>query len=238
MENLYYDLIPSSSQWKVGFIIDYKNEKLKTFFQSLSERRIAEIDEPLSMITYNIIEEENKREDKSPFVYDALYWSNDIRIGSSTLHGITSFIMSDRLKKIIENFELPEHRFYDVDITNIYSKESRRWYLLYMPENSLDYFDWIRCEFKLKPEFRLRNQIDTSYIGPNVVNSRDEFIKLRSKYRKNKIKKFLEFYKIKFKVKFDIMWGNVNILTVSDKLRKEILSKDINITMEPNSEIR
>lgn len=230
MESIFYDLKPTYSQWKVAFI-GHGEEELSNFFKALSERNIAEIDRPIPISTYNIIKNQNEWKDKCPFHNDVLEWKDDIILGSSTLHGITSIIISERLKLLLESFKLPRHKFYEVNLTNIHTKESRKWFLLYMPDDPMGFIDWELCEFKLTPKFKYRKKIKTSYVGPQIVSSREDFVKLRSKYRKEEVKMFLDFYKVVYKVNYDVMWGNLNKLVIGEKLKEEIESNEIKVSV-------
>ncbi len=72
-----------------------------------------------------------------------------------------------------------------------------------MPEHPMSFIDWPLCEFKLKPSFKDRDRVLVRYIGPQVVNSREEFAELRTKYRKRPIKLFLEFHRVAYNISYE-----------------------------------
>nr|WP_298997909.1 hypothetical protein [uncultured Allomuricauda sp.] len=65
------------------------------------------IENPILMSTYNTIESQEEWQDSSPFDYDALSWIDNILIGSENLpSGITYMIITKRLKKELEDFQI------------------------------------------------------------------------------------------------------------------------------------
>lgn len=237
MENIFFDLNPIYSHWKIAFTKKH-DEDAGYIFESLSERRMIEIENPIPMSTYSIIKDKEQWKEPSPFDFDALSWEDDIVLGSMSFSGgITSIIISQKFKKILENFKLPKHKLYPVHLTNIYSKESQDWFLLYMPDHPIDFFNWSSCEFKLKPSFKDKNKIPVEYIGPKVVSSREEFANLRTKYRNEPIKKFLEFHKVAYNVEYDIMWGNPNTLIINSKLKQKIETENLKVEITKRKDL-
>ncbi len=192
-------------------------------------------EDKIQMFLINI--ESNKDARKEiPFQSDILYWKNDITLDAySPFKGI---IISENLKNILSNYNLPPHFLYPLEIVNSESLElNNNYYLFYSHENMLDLTLFNESEYTY---YKRRKEIKKS-VGE--FNSFEEYDKEYDRvFDKENMK-----IKITNRVissDYDLLPSPLNYLRVKENFMKDknkleglIFKEQINLTIKQSNNL-
>lgn len=128
-------------------------------------------------------------------------------------------VVSGEMKKIMEKFMLPEHRFYPVMLHDLVGENNRekRYYLFHIIEDWLDQINFEETTFYNK---------DTEKIISEKIRNKHEFWDLNEQCYIN-YKQTIEPLKIKFKNELTYDLFHLGGFVVSEALKKRILDSGI-----------
>src|SRR5689334_15099453 len=96
---------------------------------TLAREEVLDMTRPIDMFLINIIRDKAVRRQK-PFEADMVYWTDDITYKAfRPRHGF-AMIVSGAMKTILENFSMPDHRYYPLNLINYENREETRMYFL------------------------------------------------------------------------------------------------------------
>jgi hypothetical protein len=124
-------------------------------------------------------------------------------------------IVSKRLMELIKGFNLPQHTWYEADLS-IY-KETRRYYVLHMLDRRFEELCFPKSRFTLKEKRMPYKEIQELDIG--FIKSKEEERKLGLKYFLEQ-KQLLEPKVLYYKKSYDIFWGRANGIYINEKVKE------------------
>ncbi|MFK7903553.1 MAG: hypothetical protein AB8B69_00435 [Chitinophagales bacterium] len=137
------------------------------------------------------------------------------------------WIISPKIKKVMERFKLPDHRFYEAKVKALHSQEIRTYYifhLLYSPFDKLFYEEII---FKAELESSTDNKIRIFEKG--YIRSKEHWFEerhtLSEKYKDYSIKMMPELFI--YKEEYDVLWGQMGPIVFNEKVKIALESEDL-----------
>ena len=152
-------------------------------------------------------------------------------------------LVSDRFKYLLQQFDLPEHRFFPVEVLiddAFFGSESRTYYLFYVPDRSFLYFDYEKTVFVEEQEEIDRQTYDsippyhsnsyftrqTAPLYPHPVRTPETFAAARKALKEQNPQRWLRPQEYVWKAGFDLITSGDKHLYrpvwVSENIKKAI----------------
>ncbi|WP_299123063.1 hypothetical protein [uncultured Tenacibaculum sp.] len=201
---------------------------------------------PLKFELIDSYEDLSEWDGETPFM-DIIRWSSDFTLGGNCPEkGGAGVIISEKVKKILEKYQLPPHRFYNIHMYCAYNKETRKDYYLFHiaggkagREDSV--MDYNKCTFKELSEDEEGNRIVVNKFPEGTINTREEYVEAclgqgniitLGSYpdleRPGKvIRNDLRFINRVFKHNVDVLWGVFNVIKISEEIKEELEKENI-----------
>jgi len=188
----------------------------------LGRQERLDINRSINMGLYNR-QSDDAQKKETPFKADLIYWRDDITLGVTKPELGAYVIISSKLKVILEQFSLPRHKFYKV---NLYcaeiQKSSMDFYLLFIYGYISNHTNFKKSEYTysdlktyeiLKKEYGAFNEkLSFSNKMKDFLRNKDILIKITRRF---------------FTVDYDIMWGIANQLWVNEKVKEVIENNNL-----------
>lgn len=137
------------------------------------------------------------------------------------------WIISPKIKKVVERFNLPEHRFYEAKVKALHSQEVRDYYifhLLYTPYDKLMYE-----EITFKAELESPTDSMVRIFEKGYIRSKEHWFEVRHKLSEKykdysvtmKPERFL------YKEKYDILWGSMGPIIFNEKVKTALENENL-----------
>jgi len=215
--------INNNSNWEWRAVL-HKNEdsRLGVIETINSDLELVISNEPIKMYLINVQSVKHDRKEK-PFEADLVYWLDDITLNAATPSIGACLIVSNALKSIIEQFSLPHHRFYPVNLINSEdTSQFQRYYLLHILGSIIDNTNYLKSEYS----YRLKGSKEVLKKETGTFDSYESYSKAERLSRKeNNI--FIEVSKRVLTVEYDIVWGIINHLRINTKVKNAIENSDL-----------
>jgi len=216
-----------NKEWRV--ILPPVEDKMLQLINIFNRGEKPIINRPINMGLINTNSEKSQRKE-IPFNVDLLYWLDDFMLGTSVPDG-AYIIVSSKLKKIIEKFNLPDHQFYRLNLyCTDYQEESQDYYLLYIFGNIHQFTNFPLSEYTYYYVYT----DEVIKIETGGFKDADTFFKARtalSNQLENKLDKKRASIKITKRVfteDYDVMWGVANHLTINERIKTVIDNANLN----------
>lgn len=154
---------------------------------------------------------------------DLIYWTDDITLNAFKPSGACYAIVSERLKRLLEEFNFHDHYYYPIVFTNIESnKKHKQYYILHVVSAFDSFTDYSKCTYEyysyntkaiIKTEVGSFNSLDELGIESNKAFNEDGV-------RLTIIERVLD-------VDYDLIWGISSILYVNNKIKLAVESSDL-----------
>ncbi|WP_237275896.1 hypothetical protein [Tenacibaculum ovolyticum] len=178
---------------------------------------------------------------ETPFM-DVMRWSSDFTLGGNCPEkGGAGLIITEKVKKVLEKYLLPPHRFYKAHIHSAYTKQTRKdYFVFHMPSERAGHsdrvLDYSKSTYKELSEDEDGNTIIVNEFLEGTLNTREEYIEAlvgRStiiplgsypdlerpgKEREN----WLRFINMVYKQHVDVLWGVFNSIVISQEIKEEL----------------
>ncbi|WP_075340678.1 hypothetical protein [Tenacibaculum agarivorans] len=228
----FYELSADVFQWEVKLA----GKKLHEVIVPINEEIFIEDKElPIKMELIDSYENIGEWEGETPFV-DIIRWSDDFTLGSTKPRGGALLIISNKVKKIIEKYNLPPHQFYPVEIKCKYVKETRSdYFLLHMIEDKEgEIVDFEKCTFKQLTRNEKDEKITIETYSEGIIKSRFEFTEAKmGRNERISLHKFKDYYGDEYdnyfeydnqvyKYNYDVLWGTPSFIFVSEEIKRHI----------------
>ena len=101
----------SRTNWEWNALLLTEENSRLDLIKKFKNNEFLNIEEPIQMLMVNVQSIKSDRKEV-PFKTDIIYFGNDITYGAFSPRMSCYMIVSQRLKKILENFKLPPHQYY------------------------------------------------------------------------------------------------------------------------------
>lgn len=209
-------------EWKAYYL---REEDDKTgLIESINNKNEYISSLVIKMLYVNIYKEIEKSSEEL-FLSDMVYWGDNITYKAYTPYGQGCMIVSKKLKKVFEDFALPPHSFYNVELFNELNRsKSNDYELLHIHGNSWEENLIIEeCVFELRDDFT----DEVLEVQKGGFKSYEEMLKISSKMSREEDKAYHMTEGV-FNIDYDVMWGVTNILYVNDKVKEAIEKESLN----------
>ncbi len=232
----FFEFAPNTFQWYVNLFSDDDYEHI--IVPMNKNIWIKEAVLPIKMRLIDSFENLDAWKGETLFV-DVLRWYTNLGTGDVEPDEGVSMIMSKKVKEVIEKYRLPEHRFYPISLyCKELNQESNDYFLFHITvDNALvgeDIIDYPKCTFVEITEDQDGNSIIVNNFPEGAIGSLEERYNLLSnglgtfkrKYGSKELthKNKLEFDNKVYKYDYDVLWGQSNVLFLSEEI-KEALEK-------------
>ncbi|WP_442266689.1 hypothetical protein ACSIGC_03050 [Tenacibaculum sp. ZS6-P6] len=231
----FYMLSPNTFQWKAILKGNKINDVLATI--KSKEEFINEKMLPLKMDMIDSYENKKLWKGDTIFV-DAITWSDDFTLGGNNPEVGAVMIISKSIKKVLENYNLPPHRFYPIDLKCDYVKEiNYDYFLLQMIGDNFsknEIVDFSKCTFIQQTRNDNGDRVTIEKYTEGIIENRVEYnevkrnnskkITIGSYLSKNgfELKNYFEFENEVYKYDYDVLWGVPDTIIVSEEIKKDI----------------
>ena len=187
----------------------------------ISREEELEMTGPITMFLINVIRDKAARRQK-PFQADLVYWSDDITYKAFIPRQGFAVIVSEAMKAILENFSMPRHRYYPLNLTNHENREeTRMYYLLQIFGSIMHIMDYEMSEYRYV-DLKTRNVVETQKGG--FANFEAFNQKRTERFNDNVM---LDFKSMALNTQHDVLWGFNNSLLVSESAKVVMESKGL-----------
>ncbi|WP_025667558.1 hypothetical protein [Aquimarina megaterium] len=239
----FFQFSANAFQWKVTL----KENKLHEIVVPIdNEEFISNSEFPIKMQLIDSYQNINEWKGDNAFV-DVFDWSNDYTLGGNQPEkGGAFLIISNKVKIVLEKYNLPDHRFYPLEIESTCFKENRdNYFLFHMIGNGIfgdEFIDYDKCTFEEITRDEEENKVLVKKYTEGTLNSNQEFKDVKLKNSEKIILGSYEYPDIPdyfmtndfnfvnkvFKHDYDILWGAPNFIFVSEQIKNELESMPIN----------
>ncbi|MFK7903552.1 MAG: hypothetical protein AB8B69_00430 [Chitinophagales bacterium] len=166
---------------------------------------------------------------KTPKFCDFHTWAGDFIHNPPLMGQIDGrlWIISPKIKKVMERFKLPDHRFYEAKVKALHSQEIRTYYifhLLYTPYDKLFYE-----KITFKAELKSPTDHMVRIFEKGCIRSKEHWFeerrKLSEKYEDYRITMMPE--RFLYKERYDILWGQMGPIIFNEKVKIALESEDL-----------
>ncbi|GAA3509193.1 hypothetical protein GCM10022393_21790 [Aquimarina addita] len=232
----FYNFRINAFQWKA---ILERNQMRKVFVPIDNNEWVKEENYPVKMDLVDSYQDLSQWKGDTPFK-DVINWSSDFTIGGLTHKAGAFMIMTQKVKEILEKYNLPPHRFYPTELFCKHYKETRKdYFVFHMIGKGVygdEYIDYLKCTF-------IESKRDVDYKKISIKTHPEGIIKSLDSYNniafgKNsflgtyeeklgsgeiKIKRNdLDFLNKVYKHDYDVLWGLPNLLYISEEIKQEL----------------
>jgi len=187
----------------------------------ISREAELEMAGPITMFLINVIRDKPARRQK-PFDADLVYWSDDITYKAFRLRDGFAVIVSEAMKAVLENFSMPKHRYYPLNLINYENRdEAQMYYLLQIFGSIMHIMDYEMSEYKYV-DLKTGNIVETQKGG--FANFEAFNQKRTERFNDNVM---LDFKSMALNTQHDVLWGFNNSLLVSPSAKVVLESKGL-----------
>ena len=151
----------------------------------------------LPLTLYNFKTQEEDWEELDPFNSDTIPINTgmiEYKGGYPPTAHINNFrgiIVSEKLKKILDEFDLPPHKIINIDLKSCLDlKDVRRYYYLHFEYTLYDLLGYSRCKYQFKSR-KTRKVIKEEYGYEVLINNKDDFHNQSNVLAKDNIRIFI-----------------------------------------------
>ncbi len=151
-------------------------------------------------------------------------WIGDIRL-NPPLSGMPSgylLVISERVKKIIQQSKVPQHRFYRTTVRKIDSGEERTYFIFHLLFKKYEELHYPAVSFSLKK----RDQILKTF-EKGAIRNFAEYIQIRDQEQSENRGASLSNDNTVFREYFDVLWGEGGSFLVSENLKSNLERIDL-----------
>lgn len=209
-------------QWRVGM-----TEAENTRTSLLQKYRVSmkdfwEIEEPLRLTLWFQSLDNPTYADLG--FCDIHPWIGDVRL-NPPLSGMPSgylLVVSERLKNTIQQFKVPQHKFYRTIIRKENSGEDEKYFIFHLLFQKYEALDYPSVSFSLKKRHEILNSFEQG-----EIKNHEEFIAIRDKEQSENRGAILSNDNTVFKEYFDVLWGEGGSFLVSENLKASLERLDL-----------
>ncbi|NME67387.1 hypothetical protein [Flammeovirga aprica] len=161
--------------------------------------------------------------EEPPIIQDYYHWGSDFTYGSLEPPNVDIIIVSKKFKEILDQFLLPFHKFYEIEVLNVEMKD--KYFMLHFLDKDF-YIDFKKSKFK----FIKKNDNTTLKIFDQIITSQDEFYEIKRNHADIKNRTIdLVFVDNFFLEKYDFLFKapGSNYPIVSEELKQAIINSNI-----------
>ena len=234
----FFEFYVNTFQWDA---VLQRSQMRKVFLPIDNEKWVQEEDLPIKMDLVDSYQDLSQWEGDTPFM-DVIDWSSDFTIGGLTHKAGCFMIMTEKVKKVLEKYHLPPHRFYPTQLYCKYYKETRKdYFVFHMIGDGIsgdEYIDYEKSTFieyerdseykkiriKKHPEGTIKSR--THSIEVELGKDKSQLLgKYKEKLANGRINiktNGLDFVNKVFRHDYDVLWGLPNLIYISEEIKKEL----------------
>lgn len=232
----FYEFSNEVFQWDV---VLNSNQFIDVVGAINKEQFVPENINPLKFELVDSYENLSEWQGETPFM-DVMRWSSDFTLGGNCPEkGGAGLIITEKVKKVLEKYLLPPHRFYKAHIHSAYTKQTRKdYFVFHMTGGANDDYEvnYKKSTYKELSEDEDGNTIIVNKFPEGTLNNKEEYIEAlvgRStiiplgsypdlerpgKERNN----WFRFINKVYKQDVDVLWGVFNSIVISQEIKEEL----------------
>ncbi|MEZ4885837.1 MAG: hypothetical protein R3E32_13980 [Chitinophagales bacterium] len=139
------------------------------------------------------------------------------------------WVISPKIKKVIETFRMPDHRFYEVEVKALHSQEIRTYYIFHLLFSPYDKLLYEEISFSVEYTDSTKNEKTIEAFKKGYVQSKKHWFDIRNTISEANKHLSVEMYPNEFIYKkgYDILWGKMGPIIFNEKVKAALEKVDL-----------